>query len=135
MQSRENKMPCERSLNGDLCRFQVAGLADHNSVRVLSKEGAQYARKSKSDIFVYRDLHNSLEIVFDRVLGGEQFGIDRVDLSQTGVKRGRLTGAGRTCGDENSVRPIDYFENIIVDVIGHAKHLEIEVDRAAIEYA
>src|ERR1700730_496301 len=128
-------MPGERGLNGDLSRFQVAGLTDHDSVRVLSKKGTQHARESQPDVFVYRDLHNSLEIVFDRFLRGKQFGIDRVDLAQTGVKRGRLTRTGRTVRDENSVGPVDYFENIIVDVIGHPEHLEIEVDRVAIEHA
>ena len=128
-------MARERGLNGDLCRLEIARLPDHDAVGVLPQKCAQDARERETDRFVHRHLHDPFEIVLDRLLRGEQFGIDRVDLAQTGIKRRRFSRTGRAGRDENSIRPLDDFENVIVDVVGHAQHLQIQIDCGAIEHA
>ena len=128
-------MPGERRLNGDLRRLEIARFTHHDAVRILPQKCAEHSRKSQADRFVHRHLHDAFEIVFDRLFCGEQFRIDRVDLAQTGIKRRRFSGAGRPGHDENAVRTIDHFEQVIVDVIGHAERFEVEIDDAAIQHA
>ena len=135
VQGGENKMPGERRLNGDLRCLEIAGFADHDAVRVLAQKRAQDARKGQADGFVHRHLHDAFQIVFDRLFRGQEFGIDRVDLAQAGIKRRRFSGAGRAGDNEDAVRPLDHFEDVIVDVIGHAERFEIEIDGGAIEHA
>ena len=79
---REDQVTGERGLDGDLRRLQIAHFADHDAVRVLPQEGAEDAGEGQADRFVHRHLHDAVEVVLDRFLGGQQLGVDRVDLSQ-----------------------------------------------------
>ena len=80
MQRGEHEMPGERRLDRDLRRLQVAGLSNHDAVRVLSQKRAQNPRERQTDCFIHRNLHDSFQIVFHRFFRSDQFGIDRVDL-------------------------------------------------------
>ena len=71
MQCRENKVPGKRSLNGDLRRLEIARFADHNPVGILPEKSAQGPSKGQADCLVDRHLHDSFEIVFDRLFRGE----------------------------------------------------------------
>ena len=95
----------ERRLNGNLRGFQVAHFTDHDDVRVLAQEGAQRFAEGHADRFIDGHLHDAFDVIFDRVFGGEQFGIDGVDPAQAGIKRGRFAAAGRAGDDENAVGP------------------------------
>ena len=79
-------------------------------------------------------MHNSFQIVFDRLFRGEQLRIDRVDLAQTGIKRRRLSRAGRAGRDKNAVWAMDHFDEKVVDVIGHAECFEVEIHNATVEH-
>ena len=134
VKSTEDKMSGERCLHGNLRRLQVARLTDHDPVRVLPQKCAQDAGKRQADTVIDRDLDDPFQVILDRFLGGEQFGIDGVDLAQTRIKRGGFARTGRAGRNEDAVRPLDQFEQIIVDVIGHAELLEIEIDGRSIEH-
>ena len=71
--------------------------------------------------FVDGHLHDAFDVVFDRVLGGEQLGIDRVDPAQAGVKRGGLAAAGRAGDDEDAVGLLDGLGDVIVDVFRESR--------------
>ena len=73
----EDEVAGERSLDGDLRRFQVARFPDHDAVRVLPQKGPQGARESQPDRLVDRHLLDALDFVLDRLLGREQLGIRR----------------------------------------------------------
>ena len=135
MERRENEMTGERCLNGDLRCLEVASFADHDPIRVLPQKRAQYTSEGEPDCFVNGNLNDSVQIVFNRLFRGQQFGIDRVDFAQARIKRRRFSRTGWTGGNENSVWPIDDFENVIVDVFRQAKHFEIEIHGRAIEHA
>src|SRR6266513_1019262 len=91
VQGGEDQVPGQRRLNRNLRRLQVACFSHHYAVRVLAQERPQNARKGQADGFVHRHLHDSFQVVFDRLLRGEQFRIDGVDLTQAGVKRSCLS--------------------------------------------
>src|SRR5262249_5333193 len=128
-------MPGERCLNRNLSRFEITCLADHDSVGVLAEKCAQDAREGETDPFVHRDLNYSLQVVLDRLFRCQQLGIEGVYFAQTGIKRRGFSRAGRARGYEDSIWPVDQFEQVIVDVIRHPEHLEIEIDGCAIEHA
>jgi hypothetical protein len=133
MKSSENKVPCQRRLNGNLRGLKVACLADHNAVRVLAQKRAQNARKAQADGFVHRHLYNPFQIVFDGLFCREELRIDRIDFAQAGVKRCRLSRAGRSGGNEDAIRMLDHLQQKIVDVIGHPECFEVEIHDAAVE--
>ena len=95
VQGGENEMAGERGLNGDLRRLEIARFTDHDAIGILSQKRAQHARKGQPDRFIHRHLHDAFEIVLDRFFRRQQFGIDGVDLAQTGIERGRFSGTGR----------------------------------------
>ena len=64
----------------------------------------------------------------------EQFRVDGIDLSQAGIQRGRFSGASRAGDDENAVWFLDYLENVVVDIIGHAEIFEIEIGARSIQH-
>src|SRR4029077_20444796 len=57
------------------------------------------------------------------------------DLSQAGIQRGCLSGAGRAGDNENAIWFLDDLENVIIDVIGHSKILEIEIGARSVQHA
>ena len=131
----KNQVARERRLNGNLRRLQITRFSNHDAIRILPQEVAQNSSKGQADAFIHRHLHDSLQIVLNGLLGSDQLRINRVDLAQTGVKRRRLSGPRRPCGDKNSVRTLDHFQQEIVDVIRHSQRFEIQIDDAAIEHA
>ena len=133
MQRGENKVAGERSLNGDLRRLKVARLADKNAVGVLAKEGAEATGEVETDAFVDRDLDDAVDVVFDRVLGREQFCVRFVDLAQAGVKRGRFTRSGGAGDDDDTVGQLDHVPQGLLHVVRHPELVEIKLDGRTVE--
>ncbi len=63
--------PGERRLHGDLRRFLVANFADEHDIRIVAQNRAQPARESQPGLFRNLDLVDPLELIFDRVLDGD----------------------------------------------------------------
>ena len=126
-------MACESGLNGHLGGFQIADLADEHDVRVLTQERAEHLRERIADFMVDRHLHDSVHIVFDRLLGGEDLGVDVVDAAENGIERGRLPRAGGPRHYDDAVRFLDIHRDLLVHVFGEADVLEIERRRALVE--
>ena len=57
-------------LDGDVGSFQIANLADHDDVRVLTQKGAQCLAKIQADFNVDGALVDALKIDFNRILSG-----------------------------------------------------------------
>ena len=76
--------PVERGLHGDLGRLQVADLAHQDLVRVLPQDRAQALGEGVADVRIDGDLHDAVDLVLHRVLGGDEL-----------VRRSRSTRSGR----------------------------------------
>ena len=64
-------MPGERGMNCDVRGLGVAYLADHDHVGILANERAQSSRKSQANLRLDLGLVDSGDLVFDRILNGE----------------------------------------------------------------
>ena len=128
-------MARQGGLNGNLGGLQVAHFPHHDDVRVLAQEGAQRLAEGQPDGFVDGHLHDPFDVVFDRVLGGEQLRVNGVDAAQAGIKGGGLAATGRAGGDDNAVGPLNGFDDVIVEVLGEAQRFDFEIDRRPIEHA
>src|SRR5215831_7052631 len=58
-------------LNGDLRGLFVTNFTDHDLVRIVTQNRAQPAGKGQTLFLVHRDLRDSMQLVFDRILDGD----------------------------------------------------------------
>ena len=92
-------MAGQRRLNGHLCRFQIADLANHDDIRVLPQQGAYSGRETDLDVVLYLHLIESRFDHFDRIFDRADVDLIRRKLLERRVEGRRLTGA-RWPGDE-----------------------------------
>jgi hypothetical protein len=108
MQRAQHQVAGERGLDRDLRGFQVAHFADHDDVRILADDAAQRVGEVQPDLRLGLDLVDALDLVFDRVLDGDDLDVGRVELAQRGVQRGGLAGAGRAGDQQDPVRLLQH---------------------------
>jgi hypothetical protein len=75
VQRREHEVARQRRLHRDLRRLKVADLADEDDVRVLTQEERSSGRTS-DPVVVDLALAEPVDVVLDRVLRGEDLGLD-----------------------------------------------------------
>ena len=73
VERRKDRMPGKGRLHGDIGRLLVADFTDHHDVWVLAKERAERGGESVSVLLADLGLQNTLELVLDRVLDGDDF--------------------------------------------------------------
>ena len=56
----------------------------------MTQNRSEASRKRESNFGLNLNLIDPLELVLDRILGGHNLGIFRLDLGQCAIKRGRL---------------------------------------------
>ena len=103
MQGAEDKVPGEGRLDGDLRRLMVTNLTHQDNIRSLSHHGAKNALEGQSELMANLRLVDTRQVVLDRVLGGDNLHIRRVQVLQRSVERRRLPGSGRARHQDNSV--------------------------------
>ena len=135
MERAQHQVPGQRGLDGDLRSFQVANFPEHDHVGVLAQKCAQRPREGHPHRFVHRHLHDSVNVIFDRVLDREQLGINRIDSLETGIKRGRFPAAGRPGIDKNPVGLLDGLDDVIKNVFGKAQRFQLHVHGRAVQHA
>jgi len=67
----ENEMAGERAADGNLGGLEVAHFTDHDDVRVAAQDTAQPGGEGEIDLGFDGDLDDAVELVFDRVLDGD----------------------------------------------------------------
>src|SRR3954451_5657527 len=97
------------------CRVGIANLADENHVGILAKDRAQGSRKSEPRLLVYRNLADAIDLIFNRILDGNDVHRLLPDLVDESVERRRLSTAGRTDGQQHSLRPPDKSMQALLD--------------------
>ena len=136
VQRAEHQVAGQRGLDGDLRRLQVADFADHDDVRVLAQEGAQHRGEGQADGLVDRHLDDALDVVLDRLLGGQQLGLDRVDAA-AGPEYSVVV-LPEPVGPVTMMMPLGLSMSslkVLVDVVRHAEVLELQRDDAAVQHA
>ena len=73
-------MPGERRLNRHCRRLAVADFADHDHIRVLPQNAAQAAGEGHTLPVAHLRLADAFEVIFDRVLDGEDVVLLAVEL-------------------------------------------------------
>ena len=133
MQGREDEMPGEGGLDGDLGRLQIADLTDHDHVGVLPDDVTEPGREGEADLRPDRDLVDAFQLVFDRVLDGDDLEVRAVDLVEAGVERGGFPGAGGTRDQDNAVGPVDQRLEGLRGGSRKAQPVERQEDRRAVQ--
>ena len=122
----EHEMAGERRLHRDFRRLEVTDFADEDDVRILTQERAQRGGEVEADVLSDLDLVHAGEVELDRILGGHDVGLGRVDLRDRRVERVRLAAAGRP-GDEHHAprtlnRQLELDERLRLEA--EARHVE-----------
>jgi len=78
----ENQVARKCSFNRDFRRFNVSDFSDHDDVRVLSKEGSKRGRKGHTGLSVHLNLVNTVHLVHNRVICGQDVDADRIELGK-----------------------------------------------------
>src|SRR5713101_1087400 len=99
----EDQVAGESGLNGDLRGFLVADFADHDLVRIVAQDGTQAASESQALLLVDGNLCNATNLVFDRILDGNDLVFVGFDLVNRGVQGGSFAGAGRASHQDHAV--------------------------------
>ena len=89
--------------NGDVRRFDVANLADHHDVRILSQNVPQAFGKGEIDLRLHVDLRNARQPIFHRFFDGNDTPLHGVDAGEKTIKRCRFSAAGRAGKQNDSV--------------------------------
>ncbi len=91
---REHQVTGERRLNRDLRGLGVADFADHDLVGIVTQDRAQSARECQALFLVDRNLRNTANLVFDRILNRDDLVFVCLDFVDRRIQRGRLTASG-----------------------------------------
>src|SRR5713101_4160205 len=135
VQRGQDEVARERGPDADLSRFQVAGLADQDDVRILAQEGAQGPGKGAPDLFVDLHLVDALEVVLDGVLGRHDVDVGRVDGVDGRVKRGRFTRASGPRDQDHAVGAVDGLGELFEAPRVESEHGKVELQRVLVEDA
>ena len=125
----EHQVAGERGIDGDLRGFLVADFADHDLVRVMAQNRTQAARKRQALFFVYRNLGDAADLIFDRVFNGDDLVFVVLDFVDGRVERGGFARAGGAGDQHHAVG----FLNVTAEanLVGpvEADHVERQVPK------
>ena len=135
VQGGQHQMSGQRGLDRDTRGFQIAHLADHDDVRILAHDRTQRMGEIQPDRRFGLDLVDTLDLVFDRILDGDDLHVGRIEFRQRRVQRGGLAGTGRARNQQDAVRLFQHFLELRQEFVGEAELVEIQHHGFAIEQA
>src|SRR5260370_1951067 len=97
-------MASEGGANGDVGGRAVEYFANHNHIPILADDVPQSGCKGEADLRIHVDLVDTVHLIFDRVLDGDDLLVGDVDAFQRRVERGRFAAAGGPGHEEDAVR-------------------------------
>ena len=96
-------MSSEGGANRDVGRLAIADLADHDHVGVLTNDVTQAGGKGQADLGIHVNLIDTVHLVLDGILDGDDLLVGEVDALQGRVERGGLAGTGGSGDEKNAV--------------------------------
>src|SRR5579863_4015006 len=136
----ENQVAGKRGLNRNLRSLGVANFVDHDLVRIVTQNGAQSAGKGQTLFLIDRDLRDAANLIFDRVLDGDDFVFVGLDLADGCVQRRGFTAPSWSRDQHHAIRFLDVAAEFaqIVFVEAHnveSEFVELLAHRFFVEYA
>src|ERR1044071_5999102 len=127
MEGREYEVASECGFDSDLSRFEVADFADQNDVGILAQERTKSGGEVQADLLLHLHLVDARQVELDRVFGGHDVCIDRVQRLERGVERVCLTASCWTSYQHHSVRlgdvSLELDERFRLETeLGHVEH-------------
>ncbi len=86
--------------HGDLRRLFIPDFSDHHHVGVLTQKSAKRRGKVKADFLVDVHLDDSRQVVFDRVLSGEDLHVGSINGIQRRIQRRGFSRTGRSAYED-----------------------------------
>src|SRR5687767_15680205 len=120
-------MPCEGRLHCDLGCIQIPDLAHHDDVRVVAQQRTKNIGEAKANALLHLYLVDSVELIFDRVLNGEDLAFQGIKTDQGGIESRRLAAAGGPGDQYNTMRPLESLDEGIEIATRETKRSEIEL--------
>ena len=124
-----------RCLDGDVGGFQIAHLAHHHNVRVLSQKGPQGHSKTQAGFVLHIDLVDARKLDFARVFDCGDVHLGGVEQVQACVEGLRLARAGGAGHQHQSVRCADRGQQAL-EIFGLVTQLaKIQLDLQRVQYS
>ena len=101
-------------LDCDLGRVPVANLTDENDVRRLTQHRPENRGKRQADLGAHLALVQAREVIFHRILGGDDLFVRAVQFLQRRVQRGGLSRP-RRAGDQKHA--VGAFDDLLEDLV------------------
>ena len=129
----QHEVAGECRLYCDARRLEIADLADHDDVRILTQERAERCRESHADLGPHQHLIDSEEVVLDGIFRGHDVGVDAVDLGKGRIESGRFPRTRRPSDQQHPVRIRDRLHHLALGAGLEAERREVEVEVALVE--
>src|SRR5712664_103001 len=126
----ENEVAGECRLDGDLGGFLIADFANHDLVGVVAQDGAQAARKGETLFLVHRNLRDAAQLILDRIFDGDDFVLVGLDLVDSRVERGGLSGTGGPRHQDHAIG----LSNVAAESAGFFRGEADNVQSQALEF-
>ena len=111
----ENQVTGERGADRDFRGLKVPDFPDHHDVRIRPQDGAQRRGEGQADLVFHGDLHHAGELVFHRVLDGDDSPLRVVYLGEEGIEAGGFPRSGRAGDEDDAVgkmeQRLDFLEH------------------------
>ena len=133
MQRREHQMPGKRRLNRDLRRFEIADLADHDDIGILTENRPQRPREIEIDPLAHLRLRHAVERVLDWIFDRHHVGRAARQSRQCRIERRRLAGSRRTGDQHDAMRLADQSVDAVERIFPHAERGQIEARRILVQ--
>src|SRR3989344_2208261 len=120
-------------MHGGRRHFSIADFTDHDDVWILAESATQPF--SERIVFRHLRLHDTRQMIFDRVLDGYYLDARVLYLPQEGVERCRLSGTRRPCVQDHAVRFRYLHIEDVHQVFIEAQRFHGERDGRRVEHA
>jgi hypothetical protein len=135
MQGRQDEMPRQACLNGNLRSLDIADLANHDDIRILSKNGPQRLGKRQVRTRIDLNLPYSGKFVLDGILDCHYVQCLRIESSYRRIQRRRFAGSGRASDKDDPMRLMHKAINSLSDRKIHTKRPKIQLLRILVQQA